>query len=77
MQIVETPDADDLIIYFKKTYAGGASPNHVGVMISKTMVRSHWGFGWKEDHVLDHEIDNVPMNYGPYVRYYRLKPEYK
>ncbi len=81
MQEVEDPEPNDIIIYYDTynerhydTHNKRNIDNHFGIMISKDTVRSKWGIVF--DNVFDHTISNVPKSYGPYLKFYRLKPEF-
>lgn len=73
--MVETdnPKTDDVVLYYS-IYDGRTRYNHIGIMTSESEVMSKWGLAFK--NVFIHRISSVPINYGPYVKFYTLR-EYK
>ena len=55
----------DIIIYFD-----GEEPKHAG-KICNGLVVSKWGAG---GHLWEHDVYEIPLNYGNIAKYYRLKP---
>jgi hypothetical protein len=78
MEEVEEPQKEDIVTYYG--YGGAYNNdwrlNHVGIMASHNIVRAKWGecLGGK---VLEHKLETVVSGYGPYLKFYRLKDEFK
>lgn len=80
MEKVEEPQKDDIVTYFYYGYVGTGNSefclNHVAVMVAPDMVRAKWGQGLY-GKVLEHKLEIVVQGYGPYLKFYRLKNEFK
>lgn len=70
--MIETdyPSENDIVIYYewKNTRLG---PLHVGIMHSENTVKSCWG--WEGKGICLHRVEQVPIIYGRYVKFYTLK----
>ncbi len=78
MEEVEEPQKDDIVAYYgwAGSYMNNWKFNHVGIMASPNMVKAKWGMAF-DGKVLEHKLKAVPSSYGPYLKFYRLKDEFK
>lgn len=78
MEEVGEPQKDDIVTYYGYggAYINDWRLNHVGVMASHNMVRAKWG-NCLRGKVLEHKLETVVSGYGPYLKFYRLKDEFK
>lgn len=78
MEEVQEPQKDDIVTYygFVGSYFDCWKFNHVAVMISDNMVRAKWGSNFA-CQVVEHKLKIVVGSYGPYLKFYRLKNEFK
>ena len=63
---VEQPQVGDLAIYLVEI-GGDREQTHIGRIKSPGRVLSKWGYG----HVYEHTLDEVPVEYGEHVRFFR------
>lgn len=78
MEEVEEPQKEDIVTYYGYggVYNNCWRLNHVGIMASHNMVRAKWG-DLLHGKVLEHKLETVVSGYGPYLKFYRLKDEFK
>ncbi len=78
MEEVEEPQKDDIVAYYgwAGSYMNNWKFNHVGIMASPNMVKAKWGMAF-DGKVLEHKLKAVPSSHGPYLKFYRLKDEFK